>query len=200
MSLTASAIQTTPAAAHSDHSATELQASVVPDPTDRLASDKKKPGEVGYNPGATFTKEGYEDTAKLATLKFVDLQKEVQESRRDNDITKALQASFYSNGCTMMHIALTPSKMLRACIKHDFRYTVGPNLYGDGSYGEGFKDRHDADLKLYDEAGRTPLASLAYHTLRHEGHRYYTKTDVTDKVNMNRCGDVVRTLQLTAIC
>lgn len=96
---------------------------------------------------ATFTRELYCQIATMDNASFIDLRDTVQSNPSDDKRSQALNRSFYSNGCTMISDAVISDAAWDACAQHDFRYTVGPNVFA-GSPGEAEAERLSADEQL----------------------------------------------------
>ncbi|MEU1409711.1 hypothetical protein ABZ471_47265 [Streptomyces sp. NPDC005728] len=106
---------------------------------------QKGPGLPSANdPGANFSPELYDEIANLSTADFVQLRQQVFAVKEDGPV----QRSFYANGCTYVPDSVIGTQSTYdACLQHDFRYTVGPNVYKDDPDGEK-TDKENADLQL----------------------------------------------------
>ncbi|MGW1056207.1 hypothetical protein [Streptomyces sp. NPDC002521] len=99
------------------------------------------------NPGAVFGAQLYASIARLDNTAFIKLRTRVlaRDPGETPDGTVArLHRSFYSNGCTSIPQAVCPQQVLDACIQHDFRYVVGPNITANDT-DSAEKERTEAD-------------------------------------------------------
>ncbi|MEU8548976.1 hypothetical protein AB0C81_18660 [Streptomyces roseoverticillatus] len=153
------------------------------------------------NPGAKFTEDLYLSIAQLSNDDFVALRDEILIAAADSNADlKALQTSFYSNGCTDAPEWLTPQPTWEACVQHDFRYTVGANVF----FGNGEKaraDRSAADRQLGKNIGAgddvmAKIASFSAMSLTQAlGGWFYTPTPIRVEKTYASGHDICETLQ-----
>ncbi|MEU8974539.1 hypothetical protein AB0D11_35630 [Streptomyces monashensis] len=111
------------------------------------------------HPGAKFDQGMYKAVAGMDNQSFITLRDALLSQNPDAEPNpelrqkeKELQRSFYSNGCTGVPGSVLTQQETNACIQHDFRYTVGPNVYA-GNPDAGKADKADADRQLGDNIG-----------------------------------------------
>lgn len=109
------------------------------------------------HPGAKLSPDEYQRIAQLDNASFIQgrnrvLSMDAADDPEHMEQIQQLQRSLYSNGCTGVSTSLVTQQELDACIQHDFRYTVGPNVYGEDTE-EGMKERAAADSQLADNFG-----------------------------------------------
>ncbi|MBT2511490.1 hypothetical protein J7I98_37995 [Streptomyces sp. ISL-98] len=82
---------------------------------------------AGY-PGAALSKSLYLKIARMDNASFVEMRNRVLQLDPADPVNARLQRSFYANGCTGVPMRAVSQQTLDACLQHDFRYTVGPNV------------------------------------------------------------------------
>ncbi|WP_371656669.1 MULTISPECIES: hypothetical protein [unclassified Streptomyces] len=154
------------------------------------------------NPGAHFTEGLYLRIAQLSNRNFIALRDEIiaPVSGGDSADLQALQTSFYTNGCTGAPSWLTPGPTWEACVQHDFRYTVGPNIFFNDAE-KARADRAAADRQLGENigAGDDVLAKLvglaAENVTGTVGWWFYATTPIRDAKLYASGYDIYKTLQ-----
>ncbi|TJZ56831.1 hypothetical protein FCH28_04735 [Streptomyces piniterrae] len=140
---------------------------------------REGPGEPdSSHPGAKFDPATYQKVAQLPNDQFIELRNKSLDAASDGE----LQRSFYSNGCTRTPSDAVSQKTMDACIQHDFRYTVGPNVY-DKNSKEGQDDRAAADAQLGQNIGGMTGQAAAQLTGT-VGSSFYNRTE-TGQQNAN---------------
>ncbi|MEU1409267.1 hypothetical protein ABZ471_44770 [Streptomyces sp. NPDC005728] len=118
------------------------------------------PGEPSASdPGADFDEGLYQTIAGMDNQSFTTLRNAVLSQNPDDEANpelrqraEELQRSFYSNGCTGVPSAGVTQQDVDACAQHDFRYTVGPNVYGEDTEA-GRAEQAAADEQLGENIG-----------------------------------------------
>jgi hypothetical protein len=132
------------------------------------------------NPGAVFSAAEYKRISKLSNADFIALRRKVLAGSAG----KAVKASFYSNGCTLVPNLLLTEKDWQACAQHDFRYTVGPNTIKEPK--ERLADEIDADVDLENNSEYFLLRKSQpfFTVLRRAGlSNYFATPTAGDEVN-----------------
>ncbi|WP_267242998.1 hypothetical protein [Streptomyces sp. PR69] len=114
----------------------------------QASSGKARAPPDADHPGANFDRATYEETAQLPNDQFIERRNKVLDAAPDGE----LQRSFYSNGCTAIPADTISQQTMDACIQHDFRYTVGPNVDQDDPEAAD-RERKEAGKQLGDNIG-----------------------------------------------
>ncbi|MGW1870899.1 hypothetical protein ACWCPS_35835 [Streptomyces mauvecolor] len=98
-------------------------------------------------PGARFTLSLYQKISALPLDEFSALRDRALADESHSTATRALKRTFYSVGCALLPRSLLSVQAWMACTLHDFRYTVGPNVY-KGTEEAAAADLREADIQL----------------------------------------------------
>ncbi|MGW3194103.1 hypothetical protein ACWDBD_05805 [Streptomyces sp. NPDC001118] len=111
------------------------------------------------HPGAKFDEGLYKTFAGMDNQSFNTVRNALMSQNPDDESNpelrqreQELQRSFYSNGCTGVPSSFVSQRTTDACAQHDFRYTVGPNVYGEQTEA-GKAERAAADAQLGENIG-----------------------------------------------
>ncbi|MEU8548997.1 hypothetical protein AB0C81_18785 [Streptomyces roseoverticillatus] len=124
------------------------------------------------NPGAVFSLDEYRRIAELPNEAFMDLRRKVMAS----SASSAVKASFASNGCTGVFSFLLTPQDWRACVQHDFRYTVGPNTIDEPDAQEADQEEADKQMAGNVQSLFLKAAPPFFKALRATGVTNYTQT------------------------
>ncbi|MFJ4192221.1 hypothetical protein [Kitasatospora sp. NPDC089509] len=94
---------------------------------------------------AKFRRSDYRRIANLEIKDFIAYRNSILSRQADDYYTRALQASFFSNGVTGIFESLQPDILWNVAAQHDFRYTIGPNVT---LRAEWEAERRDADKQF----------------------------------------------------
>lgn len=130
------------------------------------------PSQDDAAPGASFSKELYGQVAALPNDKFILLRTAIIKDT--NGEAEQLRRSFYSNGCTGLPQAATWPQWWKGCAQHDFRYTVGPNIFKDDA-AAAEADRLAADAQLGIDIGGVSGTAVRK-TVNFVGSKFYQPT------------------------
>ncbi|MFF3071583.1 hypothetical protein ACFVSN_43345 [Kitasatospora sp. NPDC057904] len=100
------------------------------------------------NPVANFDADTYRWIAELPNQDFINLRNSVMGMSGSDARTRALKASFYSNGVTGVPDGLQSDAVWNAAAQHDFRYTIGPNVMSGADMEQ---DRAAADSQFHQD-------------------------------------------------
>ncbi|TXS41485.1 hypothetical protein EAO75_42875 [Streptomyces sp. uw30] len=144
----------------------------------RLDNDGAVAPDAGH-PGSVFSRALFDRLKKAPLSEFLQIRKAALSASSAGTQDQRLRNSFYANGCTGIgQVMNLPQEIVDACIRHDFAYTVGPNIAARTQQDPSAL-RREADDQLWDDlkaSGHPYAATVFWAGLRAGGWMNFAAT------------------------
>ncbi|WP_405585647.1 hypothetical protein [Streptomyces sp. NBC_01092] len=131
------------------------------------------------HPGSVFSPALFDRLKKAPLSEFLQIRQAALSAPSSSTQDQGLRNSFYANGCTgISQVMNLPQEIVDACIRHDFAYTVGPNIAARTQQDPSAL-RREADDQLWDDmraSGHPYAATVFWAGLRAGGWMNFAAT------------------------